>query len=125
MVSSREAGKTPAGKSSTKESAGLFSKITKIASKAGRPLIEKALYLFYAVQHPKTPAWARRVIYGALAYLVLPTDAIPDVLPAVGFTDDLTVIAAALATVSYYITPEIKQQAQGKLAKWFQNTNEL
>ena len=125
MISSHDTGKSPAGKSSSvKEPTGLFGKITKIASKAGRPLIEKALYLFYAVQHPKTPAWARRVIYGALAYLVLPTDAIPDVLPAVGFTDDLTVIAAALATVSYYITPEIKQQAQDKLAKWFQNANQ-
>ena len=59
------------------------------------------------------------MIYGALAYLVLPTDAIPDVLPAVGFTDDFTVIAAALATVSYYITPEIKEQARVKLVKWF------
>lgn len=98
---------------------GLFSKITPLAQKAGRPLIEKALYLFYAVQHPKTPAWARRVIYGALAYLVLPIDAIPDVLPAVGFTDDLAVIAAALVTVSYYITPDIKVQAKNKLAQWF------
>lgn len=115
MVSSPQADKAPSG---------LLGKITKIAAKAGRPLIEKALYMFYAVQHPKTPAWARRVIYGALAYLVLPTDAIPDVLPAVGFTDDLTVIAAALATVSYYITPEIKEQAKTKLAKWFQHTNE-
>lgn len=104
---------------SDKSSSGLFTKMAKLAGKAGRPLIEKALYLFFAVQHPKTPAWARRVIYGALAYLVLPTDAIPDVLPAVGFTDDFTVIAAALATVSYYITPEIKEQARAKLLKWF------
>ncbi|MDO5666798.1 MAG: YkvA family protein [Alcaligenaceae bacterium] len=98
---------------------GLLRKITNIALKAGKPIIEKALQLFYAAQSPATPPWARRVIYGALAYLVLPIDAIPDYLPALGFTDDLGVITAALATVASYITPEIKAKSKDKVNLWF------
>ena len=61
----------------------LLNKIGKLALSAGKPVIEKALQLFYATQSPDTPAWAKRVIYGALAYLILPIDAIPDYLPVV------------------------------------------
>lgn len=101
------------------ETEGVFTRLKKLATRIGRPLIEKALYLYFALKNPKTPAWAKRVIYGALAYLVLPVDAIPDLLPGVGFTDDLSVITAALATVSLYINADVKAQAQEKVKKWF------
>lgn len=100
----------------TKESLG---KIAALAMRAGSEVIEKALYLYYAASNPKTPKWARRVIYGALAYLILPVDAIPDFLPAVGYTDDLGVITAALATVAFYITPDVKTRAKATKEKWF------
>lgn len=89
------------------------------AKTAGRNVFEKALYLYYAAQSPGTPKWAKRVIYGALAYFVLPLDAVPDLLPIVGYTDDLSVMAAALATVAFYITPEVKAQAHQRMAQWF------
>ena len=84
-----------------------------------RGVLEKALYLYYAVQNANTPKWAKRVIYGALGYFIFPLDAIPDLAPLVGYTDDLSVMAAALATVAFYITPEIKAQAHQKLDTWF------
>ena len=58
-------------------------------------MIEKALWLYYAAQQPNTPVWAKTLIYGALAYFVLPFDAIPDVLLGLGFTDDMAVLLAA------------------------------
>lgn len=85
----------------------------------GRSALEKALYLYYAAQSPATPKWARRVIYGALGYFILPLDAIPDLAPIIGYTDDVSVMAAALATVTFYITPDIKRQAHQTLDKWF------
>ena len=100
-------------------------KITTIALKAGKDIIEKALQLFYAAQSPDTPAWARRIVYGALAYLVLPIDAIPDFLPVVGFTDDLAIITAALSTIAAYITPEIKDKSQAKLVQWFPKSSSI
>jgi uncharacterized membrane protein YkvA (DUF1232 family) len=89
------------------------------AQAIGESALEKALYLYYAVQSPDTPKWAKRVIYGALGYFILPLDAIPDLAPLIGYTDDISVMAAALATVTLYITPEVKAQAQHKLDSWF------
>ncbi|NLY27901.1 MAG: DUF1232 domain-containing protein [Alcaligenaceae bacterium] len=98
---------------------GFWQKLGRRGGALGRGVLEKSLYLYYAVQNPETPAWARRVIYGALGYFILPLDAIPDLAPLLGYTDDLSVMAAALATVSFYITPQVKEQAQTKLASWF------
>lgn len=89
------------------------------AQSIGRGVLEKALYLYFAVQSPNTPKWAKRVIYGALGYFIFPLDAIPDLAPLIGYTDDLSVMAAALATVTFYITPDVKAQAHRKLDAWF------
>lgn len=96
-----------------------WKKLTPNARGIGRGAVEKALYLYYALQNPATPKWARRAIYGALGYFILPLDAIPDLAPLIGYTDDVAIMAAALATVSFYITPEVKQQARQKLSSWF------
>ncbi|HTJ99040.1 MAG TPA: DUF1232 domain-containing protein [Bordetella sp.] len=94
-------------------------KLARHAKGAGRQAVEKALWLFYTLQAPGTPKWAKRVIYGALGYFVFPLDAIPDLTPLVGYTDDLTVLAAALATVAVYVTDDVKRQAADKLRDWF------
>ncbi|BCS55619.1 YkvA family protein [Geobacter sp. SVR] len=96
-----------------------WEKIGNFAKKAGKELIEKALILFYTLQDPETPLWAKTVIVGALGYFVSPVDAIPDVVPIVGFTDDLTVLAGAIATVGACITSEHKRKAQNKISEWF------
>jgi uncharacterized membrane protein YkvA (DUF1232 family) len=100
--------------------AGFWDKLTSFARVAGREVIEKALWLYYAMQSPDCPAWAKTVIIGALGYFILPLDAIPDVLVPMGFTDDLGVLAAALTVVSMHVTPEVKRQASQKWAVWFE-----
>src|SRR5690606_16409548 len=82
------------------------------AAAAGRQVLEKALWLYYGAQSPDTPKWARRVIYGALGYFVLPLDAIPDLAPLVGYTDDLGVMAAALGVVAMHIDASVREQAR-------------
>jgi uncharacterized membrane protein YkvA (DUF1232 family) len=49
----------------------------------------------------------------------MPADAIPDVLPAIGYTDDLAVLTAATAAVGVSIKPEHKKKAEEKLKQWF------
>ena len=93
--------------------------LARIATQAGRGVVEKALTLYFAAQRPETPFWAKSVIYSALAYLILPTDAIPDVTPMVGFADDLTTLVAALGVVAMAITPEVKEAASNKVIDWF------
>ena len=101
------------------DEASFWKKLTGLARTAGRELVEKALRLFYSAQSPKTPGWARKTIYGALAYLVLPADLVPDFLPAIGLTDDLGVLTAALGTVAFYVDDEVRAQASAKLRDWF------
>jgi uncharacterized membrane protein YkvA (DUF1232 family) len=49
----------------------------------------------------------------------LPTDAIFDLTPLIGYSDDLGVLLFALTQVSTSITSEIKEKARNKLAEWF------
>lgn len=98
---------------------GFWDKIVKYAKTAGKEVIEKALWLYYAAQNSNTPAWAKGVIYGALGYFILPIDAIPDIAPIVGYTDDLGVIGTAIAAVSMYINDDVKKLASQKLKDWF------
>lgn len=98
---------------------GFWDKLVRYAGKAGRELVEKALWLYYAAQKPSTPAWAKGVIYGALGYFILPIDAIPDVAVGIGYTDDLGIIVASLGVVAAYIDEDVKAQAARKLRDWF------
>ena len=94
-------------------------KVKLFAKKAGREVIDNALCLYYAAKRPDTPKWAKTVIFGALAYFISPIDAIPDLTPIMGFSDDLGALVAALAMVSMYVDDGVKNQAAEKTAAWF------
>ncbi|MBV7315650.1 YkvA family protein [Shewanella sp. NIFS-20-20] len=98
---------------------GFWQKLTNYARQAGLEVVEKALWLYYAAQRPDTPKWAKAVIFGALGYFIMPIDAIPDLTPMMGFTDDLGALAAAIGMVSMYIDDEVKQQTSARLQAWF------
>ncbi|MEZ5564263.1 MAG: YkvA family protein [Gammaproteobacteria bacterium] len=95
-------------------------KLARAARAAGHEVIEKALWLYFAAQNPATPKWAKATVYGALAYFIMPLDAIPDLAPVAGYTDDLGVLAVAVATIARYIDEGVKQKTTGLLSRWFQ-----
>jgi uncharacterized membrane protein YkvA (DUF1232 family) len=94
-------------------------KLARVAQRAGRAVVEKALWLYLAARRPTTPAWARATVYGALAYFVLPVDAVPDLIPGAGYSDDLGVLAFAVATIAAHIDETVKQEAARRLSRWF------
>jgi uncharacterized membrane protein YkvA (DUF1232 family) len=96
-----------------------WDKVKKYARTAGSEVIEKVLILYYTMQDSATPMWAKGIITGALAYFIMPIDAISDLLPGVGYTDDLGVIAAAFATVLAEIKPKHIEAAKEKMKQWF------
>ncbi|GGX99504.1 DUF1232 domain-containing protein [Massilia dura] len=98
---------------------GFWNKVGRFAKAAGHEVIEKALWLYFAAQRPETPKWAKATIYGALAYFVLPFDAIPDLIPVAGYTDDLAALAAAIVSVASYIDDSVKRQAEERMSAWF------
>ena len=99
--------------------AGFWQKLNTFARKAGHDLVEKSLQLYFAAESPDTPTCAKGVVFGALAYFVAPIDAIPDLTPGIGFADDLCVLIGAVSAVAAHITPEVKDQADKKIAEWF------
>jgi uncharacterized membrane protein YkvA (DUF1232 family) len=86
---------------------GFWHKLWAFAKRAGRPLIETCLLLYYTSQKDDLPLWAKLLIYSALAYFISPIDAIPDVLP-MGLTDDIAVLSAALASITAFIDEQIR-----------------
>lgn len=88
----------------------------KLAGHAARlPFAEDLLAAYYCAFDRATPLPVKASLIGALAYFVLPADAVPDVLPALGFTDDAAVLAAAIKLVSSHIRPEHREAAKEKL----------
>ena len=63
------------------------------------PFAEDLLAAYYCAFDRATPVQVKATLVGALAYFVLPFDAVPDMLPLVGFTDDAAVLLAALRMV--------------------------
>ncbi len=99
-----------------------WKKLTKLASQAGSKLLYPALQLYYLMQSKDVPMGAKTLIIGALGYLILPADLVPDFIPALGITDDLTAIMLALRNVFKYLTPEIKAKAKEQADKLVKNT---
>ena len=94
---------------------GFWPKMRRTAARI--PFAQQAATAWYAAQDPKTPLAAKGLILGALAYFVMPVDAIPDVFVGIGFTDDAAVIAAVLATLGAHLKPRHHDQAAQALKR--------
>ncbi|MCF8475505.1 MAG: DUF1232 domain-containing protein [Pseudolabrys sp.] len=80
------------------------------------PFADDLLAAYYCAFDRATPLHVKTILIGAIAYFVLPIDAIPDVMPALGFTDDAAVLAAAIKAVASHISPAHRDAARAKLA---------
>jgi uncharacterized membrane protein YkvA (DUF1232 family) len=67
---------------------------------------------YYCALDPATPLQVKAVLFGALAYFVLPIDLVPDVIAWLGFTDDAAVLYAAIRTVAPHIKDCHRAQAR-------------
>lgn len=65
-----------------------------------RDLIDSAKRLHALMRDPATPLWVKGVCIAALGYLILPTDAVTDFIPVLGYGDDLTMLTAALTAIA-------------------------
>lgn len=97
---------------------GFWHKVKTTARGAGVTVLETGLKMYYAARDDKTPAWAKATLYSALGYFICPIDAIPDMLPVVGFSDDLGVLIAAAATTAAHITDEHGTKAKELVRRW-------
>lgn len=99
-------------------------KLKKYAKTAGIQVVYAALLLYFLMKDEKVPFKTKLTIAGALGYFILPSDAIPDLAPLIGFSDDLGVLIFALSQISIHITSEIKDKARKQLQHWFKQVDE-
>jgi uncharacterized membrane protein YkvA (DUF1232 family) len=90
-------------------------KLRKFAARL--PFAEDLLAAYYCAFDRGTPLQVKAALVGALAYFVLPFDAIPDVMPLLGFTDDAAILMTALRMVGHHMRPEHRAAARRALAR--------
>ena len=78
---------------------GFVEKISRVAKRAGAKLVYSALVLFYMLQSKNVTVKEKAIIIGALGYLISPLDVLPDAIPIVGLSDDLTVLVYVISKV--------------------------
>lgn len=94
---------------------GFWRKLKRVAARL--PFTEDLLAAYYCAFDRETPFQVKAALIGALAYFVLPFDAIPDMMPMLGFADDAAVLATALRLVASHMRPEHRAAARRALAR--------
>jgi uncharacterized membrane protein YkvA (DUF1232 family) len=94
---------------------GFWNKMKAVATRI--PFAEDALAAYYCALDRQTPLSVRAALWGALAYFILPFDAIPDYLPLIGYTDDAAVLATAIRMVASHMLPEHREAARRALKR--------
>jgi uncharacterized membrane protein YkvA (DUF1232 family) len=55
-----------------------------------------ARLLWRALRHPHSPGWLRLGAIGIVVYVLSPIDLIPDVIPVIGWLDDIVLVPLAI-----------------------------
>jgi len=97
----------------------LWEKLREYAKTAGTKVVYAVLLLYYTMESNTVKMKTKLSIAAALGYFILPTDAIFDLTPIIGYSDDLGVALFVLSQITTSITPEIREKAKQKLAEWF------
>jgi uncharacterized membrane protein YkvA (DUF1232 family) len=92
-----------------------------------RRLKREVYALYLAARDPRVPWYARLLVGGVVAYALSPLDLIPDVIPVLGYLDDMVLIPLGIALALRLIPPpvlaECRREAQrvmdeGKPTNW-------
>ncbi len=90
-------------------------KCRRVAAKL--PFASELLAAYYCAFDRKTPLHVKSALIATLAYFVLPTDFVPDFLPALGYGDDAASLAATLRLVAAHIQPAHRDAAEAALER--------
>lgn len=101
----------------TRDEAGIRHDFWAKLKRVGRqiPFAEDLVAAYFCTLDPTTPSRVKLVLVGAIAYFVLPFDAVADFLPVLGFADDAAVVAAAIGQVAGAITDRHREKARETL----------
>lgn len=98
----------------------LLAKIRVYADKVGRFAVKPILTFYYAMQDEKLSTLDRCLIYGAIAYVVIPSDLLPArVLGWLGLIDDAAALTFIYKKLEDKVTPEVLHRVQDTIDEWF------
>jgi uncharacterized membrane protein YkvA (DUF1232 family) len=109
----RRRAKAEEGNAETRVKTGFWQALKRVARNV--PFAEDLVAAYFCALDPGTPRRVKLVLFGALAYFVLPMDGIPDIIPLFGFGDDMALLAAAITGVASSITDEHRRRAREAL----------
>ena len=89
---------------------GFWPKIRRVAAKA--PFAKEALSVWYCAKDDDTPLAAKGMMLAALAYFVMPVDAVPDFIAGLGYTDDAAVFMALISVLGKNLKPRHHEAAE-------------
>ena len=96
-----------------------WSKMKEVAKKNGLKATSYALILYYVLQKKEVPLADKMLITGCLGYFILPLDLVPDIIPAMGYSDDVVGMLFAIKRCMNYVDDEIKENVSNRLVSWF------
>ena len=102
----------------------LLEKLKRFSVKAGQQVVYSVLLLYFVLRSPEVSVARKLSIAAAMGYFILPFDMVPDLIPLIGFTDDLGILIYTLVQISTSITPGIKKQAREKMEGWFEKVDD-
>ena len=102
-----------------------WKKMKRVAGKAGIKVVYLALLLYYMLIDEAVDLKSKITIVAALGYFIFPLDIIPDLLPVIGFTDDLSVLMFALSVVKGKINETHRLKARNTMEIWFRGVNDV
>jgi uncharacterized membrane protein YkvA (DUF1232 family) len=95
--------------------AKFFPKLARVLARV--PFADELVAVYFCAFDPATPMKAKGILLGALAYFILPIDAVPDIALGLGFTDDLAVLLAAVNVVRSHVSAAHRERARDTLAR--------
>lgn len=98
---------------------GFMTKISSVFKIAGKKVVKYALTLYYAIQNNDVPLKYKLIAIGVLGYFILPIDIVPDTIPGLGYSDDLTALISIVKIIKPFISDDVKNKVVNKMNSIF------
>ena len=98
----------------------LIDKLRPWALKVGRVAARPILQFYYVLEDKNTSTLDKVMIYGAIAYVIMPLDLLPrSVFKLLGVLDDGVAVLFVYKRIKDRITPEVRRRVEERHDEWF------
>jgi uncharacterized membrane protein YkvA (DUF1232 family) len=87
-----------------------------------RRIRQDVLTLWFAARHPRTPWYARALGTIAVAYALSPIDLIPDVIPVLGYLDDVILLPILIWMTIRILPPDVLLASRASAEAWIRSS---